>query len=104
MLRERRVANAGDKPRPFESSARTRQSGDVHSLQVVQIRQIRVGEGSLRNSLEHGAAPAREGTGSKHEVRHLARRLAMAEEDDPLVRDERVEQQQDRMGKMPVRV
>src|SRR3569833_1942921 len=76
---ERRVRHARD------------EAGDVQ--QVVDLGQVRVGEGAPREAAQHAARGER--ARRQHRLGHLARRHVVPQEDDALLRQESVHQHDD---------
>jgi hypothetical protein len=75
-----------------------------HSLQVVEVRQVGVGECSLREPPQHRPAPTPKGARREYEVGDVPSRLSVSEKDDSFVSDEGVVQEDDGMRRMAARV
>jgi hypothetical protein len=68
---------------------------DSHLIEHVETCQIRVREGASGEASEDPASTAAERAGGEHKVGDLPCRSPMAEEDDPPLGDERVEEKHD---------
>lgn len=69
-------------------------------MEIVEVRQVRVGECAIGEALEDRPAAASESTGGENEACDFSSGLSVSEEDDALVGDESVEEEDDGMGEL----